>query len=109
MFRFKIKGLDEVQRKLRDLERKAKDLHGEHSVPLSELFSPSFISKYTRFSSLDEMFEASPFKIETQEDFDAVPREKLDEFIQSESGFSGWSEMLQEATKAWAANRLGFE
>ena len=41
--KFEIKGLDEFKRKLDDLERRAKEVEGEHSVPFEELFPPNFM------------------------------------------------------------------
>lgn len=107
MFRFEMSGLDKLNKKLQDLSKKAAQLDGNHSVPLTELLTNSFISRHTRFSSVDEMFEASGFKVDTQEDFDAIPREKLDAFIQSVSPFSGWQTMLQGAAREWTAKQLG--
>lgn len=104
----KIKGLDEFSRKLNDLAKKAEALDGQHSVPVNELLTPSFISKHTRFSSAEEMFEASGFKVESQEDFAAIPDAEWDEYIRSVSSFANWQEMLGAATKEWAAKKLGF-
>jgi hypothetical protein len=108
MFRIKMTGLDQLNRRLQDLSKKAAALDGKHTVPLKELLTPAFISKHTRFSSMEEMFEASGFKIETQEDFAAIPDDQWDEFIRSVSSFSDWQAMLQEATKAWTVKQLGF-
>ena len=104
----KITGLDELTKKLDDLANKAGELDGKHNVPMAELLTPDFVSSHTRFANADEMFDASGFKIETQEDFAAVADEKWDAFIRSISSFSEWSAMLGEAGKAWAAKKLGF-
>lgn len=108
MFRVKMTGMDKLNRRLLDLSRKAKELGDTHSIPLAELLTPAFISTYTRFSSMEEMFEMSGFNIKTQEDLDALPAKEMDDFIRSVSSFTGWRAMLQEAVKAWTARRLGF-
>ena len=51
--KFDMKGLNQLQRRLKDLERKARGLNGQHQIPLSDLFPPSFLRVHTRFSSLD--------------------------------------------------------
>lgn len=107
MSRSRITGLDKLSRKLKDLSRRAAALDGSHTVPLGELLTPSFLSKHTPYSSLDEMFDASGFKIETEEDFAAIPDNKWDEFIRSVSSFPDWQSMLQEAVKDWTAKQLG--
>lgn len=104
----KIAGLNEMSKKLDDLAKKAEKFDGQHSVPIDELLTSSFISKHTHFSNADEMFDASGFKIENQDDFEAIPDDKWDEFISSISTFPDWQAMLNEAGKEWAARKLGF-
>ena len=103
----KITGLDELAKKLDDLGKQAGALDGQQSVPMNELLTPEFVSSHTAFANADEMFNASGFKIESQEDFAAIPDAKWDEFIRSASPFTDWSSMLGEAGKAWAAKKLG--
>jgi len=104
----KIRGPDEFSKKLNDLAKKAEELDGQHTVGLNELLTPSFVSKHTRFANADDLFEASGFKVESQEDFEAIPDAEWDQFIRSVSSFSSWQEMLQAATEEWAAKKLGF-
>ena len=103
----KITGLDELTKKLEDLGRKAGELDGQKGVPMNELLTPEFVSSHTAFANADEMFSASGFKIESQEDFAAIPEDKWNEFIRSASSFTDWNLMLGEAGKAWAAKELG--
>lgn len=105
---FKIDGFDELQQKLDDLAQNAEALDGEHSVPVSELLTDSFISRHTSFASSEAMFEASSFKIETQEDFAAIPDDEWDAFIRSISSFDDWQSMLGAAGQEWAVRKLGF-
>lgn len=102
----KITGFDELQKKLDKLAQNAAALDGEHSVPVNELLTPAFVARYTRFASADELFEQSGFKIESPEEFAAIPDEEWDEYIRSVSGFSGWQAMLSKAGEAWAAKKL---
>lgn len=103
----KITGIDVLRKKLDDFAKKAESIDGQH-IPVSELLSPSFVSKHTRFSSADELLEASGFKVETQEDFASIPDDKWDEYIRSVSNFENWQALLDEAGKEWAAKKLGF-
>ena len=104
---FKIEGLDELQNKLDQLAKNAQSLDGEHNVPVSELLTDSFISRHTSFSSVDEMFKASGFTIETQEDFAAIPDAEWDNYIRSVSSFENWQSMLGAAGQEWAKRKLG--
>lgn len=108
MIKFEVKGLDKLNKKLDDLAEKAKNLDGKHKIPLNELLNPTFISQCTRFATAEEMFDASGFKLDTQEDLAAIPDEKMDHFIRSISSFENWQEMIDQAVKDWTANKLGF-
>lgn len=103
----KITGLNDFMKKLDDLEKRVQALDGEHHVPVKDLLTPAFVSRHTRFTDIDELFAASGFKVETQEDLAAIPDAEWDEFISSVSSFPDWGAMLGEATKEWAMKRLG--
>ena len=55
------------------------------------------------------MYEASGFKIETEEDFAAVPDDEWDSFIRSISSFPDWQSMLDKAGKEWVTKKLGLK
>ncbi|BBU68741.1 hypothetical protein [Fluviibacter phosphoraccumulans] len=103
----KITGLDELTNQLDHMARVAEELEGTQTVLMTELLSPEFVSSHTKFVNAEEMFEASGFKIESQDDFAAIPDAEWDEFIRSISSFSDWQSMLSEAGSAWAAKKLG--
>ena len=104
----KVTGLEEFQRKLDDMARRAEDLSGTQNVPITEILTPDFLHRCSRFHSAEEMFEASGFKIESEEDFAAIPDAAWDEFIRANTSFATWEAMLGEAGGAWAARRLEF-
>jgi hypothetical protein len=54
------------------------------------------------------MFDASGFKIESPEDFAAIPDAEWDQFIRDNTTFASWEAMLGEAGGEWAARKLGF-
>ena len=103
----KVTGLDEFQRKVEDMSRRAEDMSGNHSVPIPELLTPDFLARCSRFHSADDLFEASGFKIETPEDFAAIPDVEWDQCIRANTSFASWEAMLSEAGGQWAARRLG--
>jgi hypothetical protein len=103
----KIQGLDELTKKLDTLAKSANDLDGTHNVSLTDVLTPSFVSKHTRFANADQLFEASGFNCDSQEAFEAVPVDELDAFIKSESSFDSWQDMLSSAGQEWALGKLG--
>lgn len=102
-----IKGLDKLKKQLEKMEKGAKKLEGEHSIPLDELFTPSFMRKHTSFSSFDELLEAGGFQVESQEDFEEIPDEVFDKHIAKTTRFKSWEDMLQEATSNYVSKTLG--
>ncbi len=106
--KIEVSGLKELQRKLQILADKAEAIHGEHSIPISDLLTPSFLATCTLFNTADEMFDKSGFKVANQADFEAIPDDAWDEFIRGNTSFPSWKEMLQAAGKHWAEDKLGF-
>ncbi len=107
MDNIRIEGMDRLQRKLKDLGRKAQELDGEHHVPLAELLSPDFMARNTDFGNAQEMFDEGGFKIESQDDFEKIPDVEWDAFVAARTQFSNWEEMLTAATGEWTSKQLG--
>lgn len=103
-----IKGLEETKRKLEDLQRRAKDLHGQHSVSFSELFPPKFMKEHTHFDTFESLVDASGFKVESQIDFELIPDKEWDVFIKTHSQFADWKEMLTTAGQEYMVHKMGF-
>ena len=103
-----VKGLEETKRKLEDLQRRAKELHGRRTVPFSELFPPQFIRKHTDFDSFESMLDASGFKVRAQEEFEEIPDGEWDAFIKSHSRFADWKDMLNAAGQEYIVRKMGF-
>jgi len=103
--KIEVKGLDQLTRKLEDLQRRAENLSGD--VPMQEILTADFLRKHSRFNSLEEIFEASGFKVENQDDFKNIPDQPWDDFISKETSFPNWKEMLSTAGKEYAKRKLG--
>ncbi len=99
MFKLSVEGSDQINK---NLSRKLEEIESKNgSAPLREVINQDFLSKHTRFISLDEMFRASGFKVDNQQDLEALPKEELDLFIRSISTFESWKVMLNEAGMEW--------
>jgi hypothetical protein len=84
-------------------------LKSTHEVCFDELFNVRFMTKYTEFVTIEDMFGASEFQLESNEDFDLIPEEELDEFVRSHTRFSNWREMLDKAGEEYVFRKLGFD
>lgn len=107
MATFEMHGLDKLQKDLKKLQENAKKLEGNREVPFSELFTASFMSKYTPFPSIDELLDAGGFHAETSEDFEAIPEDALDAHIAATTKFKSWDDMVGEATQEYITKQLG--
>ena len=103
----KVKGLDELQRGLRRLQDRARALEGSHSVPVEELLTPGFMRRHVRgCSTAEEWFQRSGFRIDSQEDFKAIPDDAWDEYVRSSTSFSTWQGMIEAAGAAMIEKKL---
>lgn len=105
---FKITGLDKLQKQLKRMEKGAKELERNNQVPFDELFTRSFMLKYSNFSTFDELLEAGNFIVNSQEDFEAIPDEDFDKHVAATTRFQCWENMLSKATEIYAMKKLGF-
>lgn len=93
---------------LKNLEKKAKEISGENSIPANETFTSQFLSKHSNFTSFDDLLEKSPFIIKNQEDFKNIPDAEWEKFITDNTDFESWKDMKVEAAKEWTVKKLGF-
>ena len=98
--------IDKFIRQIESIRRNLEQLEGEHSIPLNELFNDEFMLRNTDFDSIDALFKSSGFKVESQDDFEAIPDEPWNVFILEHTRFSSWEEMRNAAVTAWAHRQL---
>jgi len=102
----RLEGFDNFRRQLARLARNAERLHGKHAVPLSELFPDAFMRRHSRFETVQEMFDASPYKVESQSDLDAIPDDEWDRYIRANTAFQSWAEMIETGGAAYVKRQL---
>lgn len=83
-------------------------LEGESRVEFGELFHSNFMKKNTGCESIEEFFEKSPWEINDEEDFEAIPPKGLDEYVDKNTVFPSWEEMIGTAGEEWIADQLEF-
>lgn len=101
-------GFDNISKRLNKMAKAAKEMDGEHSIPMSELFTKDFVSSNTKFNSIDEFFEASGFDCSSQEAFAAIPDDQMDAFVSANTNYETWSDFMGSAVKKYTAKKLGF-
>ena len=75
-------------------------------ISLDELLSPTFMAAFTRFGSIEEMFEAGGFSATLQEDGKLLSGDQWDAFVFSTTRFIGCADMLQSACYHWLAQKF---
>lgn len=88
------------------MKKNIEDLSNTKTVTLGELLNPTFIAAHSKFSDLESMFAASGFKVNSAEDFKAIPDEDWDAFISANTDFSDWKEMQQRAHSDWLKSKM---
>ena len=70
---------------------------------------PAFMAEHSDFATIEDMFDASGFTVETPEGFAAIPDAEWDAFIASNTRFPGWKTMQEKAAADWISRGLGIE
>lgn len=89
------------------LAHNLQELDGTHRVPAHELFHDGFMREHTRFSSFQEMLDQSGFKVETDEDLEAIPDDVWELHVQTHTNFPSWDEMQGVAAEEWTMKKAG--
>lgn len=100
----RIQGFEEHVEELERLGDRTPD--GERGVALTELFTPDFVGTFSEFESIEQFFEESPWTVETNEDFESIPRCELDDYVDEHTGFSSWDAMLAADGREWLIRQI---
>lgn len=63
-------------------------------VPMAQLFTSDFMQNYTEFETFEAFLDRSPWAVETQADFESIPADELDAYVEERTGFDSWATML---------------
>lgn len=79
------------------------------NIPLNELLTSEFISKYTNFATQDEfkgkLNEEADFHVETLEGVKDMDKDKLNGFVKRFTEFGDWKSMLTKAVQLYMAHK----
>ena len=106
MFKMRMEGSDQLQRKLKRIEENIDPISGSRTIPIQELLNDEFMKGNTNYQTCQEMFDESPFKIESHTDFDVIPDDQRNAYISLNTKFSDWNGMLEEAAKEMIQREL---
>ena len=101
-----INGLDDLQKKLEELQKKVKSLDGEHKVPIIELFPADFMTRYTEFHSIEEMMSEGGIDFESANESQLETNNVWNEFVSKHTEFNNWNSMMGKAGEEWVSKKL---
>ena len=99
-----VTGLDQLQKDLKKMKNNAEKLSQKKQISFSELVTPKFMRKYTKFSSIDELLDDCGYGDLSKEEFEARP--DIDTKISERTKFKSWQEMLDTAVGDYASSQL---
>lgn len=76
-------------------------------VKLGDMMNPTFISAHSSFADLDGLIKGSGFKVESIEDFKAIPDDEWDIFIKENTDFENWLDMQKAAHRDYVTGIMG--
>jgi len=62
--------------------------------------------QYTRVPTFDALLEASGFKVDSTEDFAAIPDQDWERVIRQHTDFGSWQELQEKAAEEYASRKL---
>jgi hypothetical protein len=91
---------------LEKLQKNFSELSGTTELMLVDIMDSQFIAGCSQYSSLEELFDSSGFKIDSKEDFEAIPDDEWEAFITSNTSYDSWLEMQKAAVTAYTQKKL---
>ena len=88
------------------LKKNLEQISNTKQLRFDELFTPEFLSEHTSFTSLEDMFDKSGFKVESADDFKAIPDQEWEDFIIGNTTFESWTEMQKAAAVTVISKRM---
>lgn len=78
----------------------------KNEIPFEELFTEQFMQLYTEFDSIWAFLDESPWTVESQEDFKAIPDDEFDDYVNEHTDFPRWKTMYKTAGKKYMERQL---
>jgi len=109
MFNGKLTGVDEIQKGLKKIEKKVKELEKGTNISLTEIMTNDFMKKHTSHNSFENFIIHSgvlPKEKELTEDI--LNSNEFNQYIKTTTKFKSWKDMLDLASTEYIQKQLGF-
>ncbi|HBI3683762.1 TPA: hypothetical protein K3939_004457 [Citrobacter freundii] len=95
-----------IKSNINQIKKNLEEIGNTTQIRFDELFTPEFLTEYTSFVSIGDMFEKSGFIVKTPEDFKAIPDDEWERFVTENTTFESWSDMQKKALQVVMSKRL---
>lgn len=99
-------GFDGLEKNLKKIQKKAEKLSEKQEVSFDVLFNKEFMIKHTSFEDFDMFLKNGGFEVNNQQDFENIPENELDSYIEKETKFDNWQQMLDESAGEYFNKQL---
>ena len=101
-------GIETELNKIKDDFDRVMDKYNGESVGFDQIFNEEFMREHTSFDDFDSWISAGGFEFASQEEFDAIDEQKLDNYVSESTDFDTWQDMLGEAGTSLLTSELGW-
>ena len=104
----KIEGINDILKKLQDLQKNVRKLEDTNKISFTELFNPDFMRKYTDSKTIEDFLTNSGLIPEDPEEIteEMFETPEFNEYVKQRTNFNSWSEMLSKAGEEWITKKL---
>ncbi|MFC5133482.1 MULTISPECIES: hypothetical protein [Haloferacaceae] len=74
-------------------------MNEQNEIPFEQLFTEEFMQLYTEFDSFEALLEASQWDVKDEDDFEAIPEDAFDTYVDEHTDFPSWEVMSQTAAQ----------
>lgn len=99
---------DEFEKNLENAleEQSGLRMNETNEIPFEQLFTEEFMQLYTEFESFETLLEASHWDVEDEDDFEAIPEDEFDTYVDEHTDFPTWEVMNQTAAERFLEHRF---
>ena len=70
------------------------------------VLSDEFMRKFSKFNNIDDFFNSCTCIITTEEDFNNIDIDEFNDYIQKNTKFGSWNDMIETARVAFSKYKL---
>ncbi len=106
MLDFQNEGMDDLETRLKQIQKAAEQVEEEGEVPFEKLFPTEFMKQHTRVESIETFFENGGWQVQNRLDMEGISRDELDIHVREHTEFCSWDRMQSTARTEYIKREL---